>query len=47
MQMGFGACNIEKVLSERGIKIPHNIIHRILIENNLAKNEPKKCKRRK
>ncbi len=47
MQMRFGTCNIEKILSERGIKIPHNRIHRILIENNLAKNEPKKGKIRK
>lgn len=46
-EMGFGACNIEKVLSERGVKIPHNRIHKILLENNLAKNEPKKGKRRK
>ena len=46
-QMGFGACNIEKVLSERGIKIPHNRIHKILIENNLAKKDPRKGKRRK
>ena len=46
-QMGFGAVNIEKVLSERGINISHNRIHRILLENGLAKNEPKKGKRRK
>lgn len=46
-QMGFGAVNIEKVLSEKGIRIPHNRIHRILLENNLAKNEPKKGMRRK
>jgi putative transposase len=46
-EMGFGACNIEKVLSERGIRIPHNKIHRILLENGLANNEPKKGKRRK
>ncbi len=46
-QMGFGAVNIEKVLSERGVKIPHNRIHRILMENGLAKLEPKKGRRRK
>ncbi len=46
-EMGFGACNIEKALSERGIRIPHNRIHRILLENGLANNEPKKGKRRK
>lgn len=46
-EMGFGACNIEKVLSERGIRIPHNRIHRILLQKGLANNEPKKGKRRK
>ena len=46
-QMGFGAVNLEKVLSERGVKIPHNRIHRILMENGLAKKEPKKGRRRK
>ena len=46
-RMGFGACNIEKVLSEKGIRIPHNRIHRILMENGLAKEEPKKGRRRK
>ncbi len=46
-EMGFGACNIEKVLFERGVRISHNRIHRILMENGLAKREPKKGKRRK
>ncbi len=44
--MDFSACNIEKVLSERCVKIPHNRIHRILLENNLANNEPKKSRKR-
>ena len=44
---GFGAVNIEGVLSEKGINISHNRIHRILIDLNLANNEPKKQKRRK
>lgn len=46
-EMGFGAVNIEKVLAEKGIKIPHNRIHRILLENGFAKEEPKKGRRRK
>jgi len=46
-QTGLGATNIEKVLSEKGIKIPHNRIHRILLDNGLAKIEPKKSRRRK
>ena len=46
-EMGFGAVNIEKVLAERGIRIPHNRIHRVLMEKGLAKVEPKKGKRRK
>lgn len=46
-EMGFGAVNIEKILAEKGIRIPHNRIHRILMENGLAKTEPKKGKRRK
>jgi putative transposase len=46
-EMGFGAVNIEKVLAEKGIKIPHNRIHKILLENGLAKEEPKKGRRRK
>jgi putative transposase len=45
--MGLGAVNIEKILSERGMKIPHNRIHRILSENGLSKEEPKKSRRRK
>jgi putative transposase len=46
-QMGFGATNIEKVLLERGIRVPHNRIHRILLDNHLAKVETKKSRRRK
>lgn len=46
-EMGFGATNLEKVLLEKGIKISHNKIHRILIDNKLANIEPKKSKRRK
>ena len=38
-KMGLGAVNIEKILSERGMKIPHNRIHRILSENGLSKEE--------
>jgi putative transposase len=45
--MGFGATNIEKVLLEKGVRIPHNRIHAILLSQNLAKLEPKKSRRRK
>ena len=46
-EMGFGACNIEKVLLAKGIHIPHNRIHKILLQEGLANNEPKKGRRRK
>lgn len=42
-----GAVNIEKILEDRGINIPHNRIHRILMQKGFAKREPKKSKRRK
>jgi putative transposase len=41
------AVNLEKILDERGTHIPHNKIHRILREEGLAKEEPKKSNRRK
>ena len=44
---GFGAVNLECVLDNIGMHIPHNKIHRILKECNLANNEPKKQKKRK
>ncbi len=37
---GFGAVNLECVLDNIGMHIPHNKIHRILKECNLANNEP-------
>lgn len=46
-ETGFGAVNIEKILSEKGVRMPHNRIHKILLEAGLANNEPKKCRRRK
>ena len=46
-EMGFGAVNIEKVLASKGIRIAHNRIHQILLQNNLAKIEPKKSRQRK
>ena len=46
-EMGFGAVNIEKILLEKGVRISHNRIHTILMDNGLAKVEPKKGKRRK
>jgi transposase InsO family protein len=42
-----GAVALEKILDVRGIHIPHNRIHRILKEGGLAKDEPKKQRRRK
>jgi hypothetical protein len=42
-----GAVALEKILDSRGIHIPHNRIHRILKEEGLAIDEPKKQRRRK
>jgi putative transposase len=42
-----GAIALEKILDAQGIHIPHNRIHRILKEEGLAKDEPKKQRRRK
>lgn len=42
-----GATMIEQFLDEKGIHINHNRIHRILLEEGLAKHEPKKKNRRK
>ena len=43
-----GARHLEKnIESDTGIHIPHNIIHRIMIENDLAAEEKKKKCRRK
>jgi putative transposase len=42
-----GAVALEKILDARGIHIPHNRIHRILKEEGLALDEPKKQRRRK
>lgn len=44
---GFGAVYLEKVLAERGVHMPHNRIHRILKSEGLAREEPKKGRRRK
>ena len=41
-----GATMIEQYLDERGIHINHNRIHRILLEEGLAKQEPKKKRKR-
>lgn len=46
-EYGFGATILEQILAEKGVKIPHNRIHRILLHYNLANDEPKKKKRRK
>lgn len=42
-----GATMIEQILDEKGIHINHNRIHRILLEEGLSKQEPKKKKTRK
>jgi putative transposase len=42
-----GATTLEKLLVNEGKHIPHNRIHKILKEDGLAKNEPKKQERRK
>jgi putative transposase len=46
-QYKFGAVNTESVLKGKGINISHNRIHAIFKERGLAKDEPKKQKRRK
>lgn len=42
-----GAVNLEKILKEQKRFISHNRIHKILKDQGLAKDEPKKQKRRK
>jgi putative transposase len=42
-----GAIALEKILDAQGIHIPHNRIHRILKEEGLAVDEPRKQRRRK
>ena len=42
-----GATMIELILDEKGVHIPHNKIHRILLEEGLAKQEKNKQRRRK
>jgi putative transposase len=42
-----GAVALEKILDTQGVHIPHNRIHHILKEEGLAKEEPKKQRRRK
>lgn len=42
-----GATMIEQILDERGIHIPHNKIHKILLEEGLAQQDKNKKKRRR
>jgi putative transposase len=42
-----GAVALEKILDSKGVHIGHNCIHRILKEEGLAKNEPRKQRQRK
>jgi putative transposase len=42
------AVYLEKVIyAEHGVRIPHNAIHKVLLEEGFAKREPNKSKRRK
>ena len=42
-----GAILLEQILTENGVKMSHNRIHRILIQEGLAEKDPKKSKKRK
>ncbi|MDG7051053.1 MAG: transposase [Nitrososphaerota archaeon] len=42
-----GACYLERKLKERGIRAGHNRIHRVLLEEGFAMNEPRKQRGRK
>ncbi len=42
-----GAVNLETILNERGIHMPHNKIHRILRKEGFATEDPKKKNQRK
>jgi len=42
-----GATTIEQILDEKGKHINHNRIHKIMLEEGLARKEPKKSRRRK
>ena len=44
---GAGAVNIERILKEKGVKMSHNRIHKILINEGLSREQPKKKNRRK
>jgi len=42
-----GDAALEKIMDAKGIHIPHNRIHHIMKEEELARDEPKKQRRRK
>jgi putative transposase len=42
-----GAVNLEKILGSKGEHIPHNRIHKVLLQYGLARADPKKQKRRR
>lgn len=44
---GLGAILLQQLLAENGVFMSHNKIHRILIQEGLAKKEPKKSRKRK
>ena len=47
MKYMIGAVGIEKTLDKQGTHIPHNTIHKIMKESELATSQPKKSRRRK
>ena len=48
MKYKLGARRLEKVIEQvDGIHIPHNRVHKYLLEEGLAKEEPRKKRRRK
>ena len=46
-EVPLGAVKMEKYLKNKGIRIPHNRIHKIMLQEKLARKEPKKSRRRK
>lgn len=46
-RFGYGACHIEQILKQKGFKISHRQIEKVLLENNLVVPNIKKQKPRK
>lgn len=47
LEYGFGANNLEIIMTEKGMRMPHNRIHAVLKTAGLAKDEKKKQGKRK